>query len=839
MFAKKNIRLYIFTVILFVFISCFAIAVNAQNAEFDGYIVKLSEPLPVISTFSECESTVKQLEFLEDVYIVEDESIVQMLVEEDIVAYVEPNYILEYLSDIPNDTQYENQWTLDAINYSALYKGGYDGSGVTVAIIDSGLDITHPDFVDTKISEYSKNFLGDGTHTDVFYRDQHGHGSFVASQIAAATDNREGMVGISSGAEIMVLRCVSKTTSEKYLYDSTYDSGSGSVANISAAICYAADNGADVINISLGSKSSSSTLADAVSYAHNKGVIIVAAAGNSGSTAQYYPANCEHVIGVGSVSVSGDTFLRSNFSQYNTSVDVTAPGGNVLGIQIYPNGDGVWYTDASETYLLDSGTSYSSPVVSALAAIVKQVNPDLDGDDFLSLLTVTSYDLGTSGYDTSYGYGLADAEKLLKALVEDEYTINYVLSDFATMPKTYAKTYTLSRNSTLALPTPTRDGYIFAGWCFEADYSGIAYYSLPLGTIGNASAITSDGTGTGYSIAPITLYAKWTVSSSISPRSVNYDIYTDEDITVTFTMPDNTFDGITFDGSALSDECYSYSDETVILNSDFLHSLQTGTHRLTFCFSLGDNAVLKLHVTDSAPRYTVTFYPAYGFAEAHYTLKNVRQGSMVGNLPNPPNLADRVFVGWYLADSTTRITKNTVVNSDLEVYAKWTYTGEGEDEGIDTALSANISATMLTEREVYEKFVQYVSDAEIFVYDVSISGYIPEAGVNVITDFVAAQSFVYFVSGDYLTLAESYIAENGTAVFKAKTDGCYVVSNKQLVTYGDANGDGRITLVDILRVLKRITDNSVQLDVAAADCNQDCNINILDLIMILRIVLNK
>ncbi len=838
MVACKKIR--IFCAVVFAIAVCL-ITTAAVEPEYNGYIVKLSEPLPIMSTFSADGATVKELEYVDNVYVIEDVSTVEALANEGLVVYAEPDYILEPLGGEPNDTKYAEQWSLEAINYPALYDTGYNGEGVTVAVIDSGLDTAHPDFKGANISSDSRNFLGDGTYTNAYYRDQLGHGTFVTSQIAAVVDNSEGIVGVASGVELMVLRCISKSTSEKYLYDAAYDSGSGSVSVVSTAIRYAVDNGADVINISLGMTSSSTFLDEAISYANSNGVIVVAAVGNLGGTKMHYPANCENVIGVASVSLSGKNLVKSSFSQYNTSVDVTAPGGNVLGIQIYPNEDGIWYTEALNTYLADSGTSYSSPVVAALAAITKQINPSLDSDDFLSLITTTSGELGTAGYDTSYGYGIADAEKLLYALTEDEYFIEYMLNDSedapAVLPIGYADSYKLNRKSETLLPTPEREGYIFKGWCFDAECAAEGVFALPKGTLGSTAAEILDGEVTGYRFLPISLYAKWEIGSSVFPEYAEYDIYTGGELDIALTMPGNTFVGVFIGEEQLPDGSYKCNNDIVTLNAEFLKSLAVGTHTLRFRFKLGDDAVLKLNVTDSTPRFSVTFYPAPRFESAYYILSDIRLGEAIGTLPNAPALDDRRFVGWYLADETTRITKNTVVLSDLSVYACWVYTGEGDDPGIESSLVSDVDVMQVTEGELFEKLKKRAAEKNFAVYEVAVSGYVPLLGASVNVACDGEEVFVYEVAGDYLIKVDSTVL-NGEVSFKTVSGGCYVVSNESLVLYGDANADGELSLVDVLRILKRTVDDSIELDITAADCNGDCDISALDILAVLKNVLN-
>ena len=729
-----NIRRFSICMIAAICLLVCTVTVGAES-EFDGYIVKLSQPLSIMTPFSLEGERIKEVEYHDNVYVIDDASVIDELIESGEVVYAEPNYILEPLGTAPNDTKYSQQWSLGAIKYPALYNSGYSGEGVVVAVIDSGLDIFHPDFKGVNLSPYSRNFLGDGTYTDAYYRDQLGHGTFVTSQIAAVTDNAEGIAGVADDVTLMILRCLSKNNSEKYVYDASYDSGSGSVSSVSSAIRYAADNGADVINISLGMTSDSTTLTDAINHANSKGVIVVAAVGNSGSTKMYYPANCENVIGVASVSKSGNTFVKSSFSQYNTSVDVAAPGGSVLGIQVYPASNGVWYTSTEESYLYDGGTSYASPVVAALAAITKQINPLLDVDDFLSVLTVSSRELGTAGYDTSYGYGLVDAKNLIDALTLTQYEIDYVLNDengsMAVLPSGYADSYKLNATNGVALPIPKREGYVFVGWCFDAGCETESFFTLPKGTLGSVTAQMNGGKVVGYEIMPVTLYAKWEIGSSVSKKHANYDIYADSDLSVELIMPSNRFVGVSLDGDELFDDAYSFDGVFVTFGSQFLKTLTVGTHVFAFHFEFGDDARFMLNVTDSAPCYDVAFYAAHGFENEHFILSGVREGDSIGTLPDAPTFTDRRFVGWYLADKTTRITKNTLVMSDMSVYAVWVYTGEGEDTGLDEATVTAIEADRVTDGEAFAKAEKRANGKDFAVYSISLFGYVSPIGTTV------------------------------------------------------------------------------------------------------------
>lgn len=452
-----------FFVLVFVLCAAMLLTVFAAAEDaYDGYIVKLAAPPMDLLSAGDTAS---------DVCVVADRETAERMVREGLALYAEPNYIMELLGTVPNDPLYPEQWTLSAIDYPALYASGYDGSGVTVAVIDTGIDLSHPDLADIRLSPYSKNCLGDGTHADAYDRDQIGHGTFVTSQIAAVTDNAEGIASVAPGAEIMVLRCVSKNTSKKFAYSAAYDSGSGSVSTVSDAICYAADHGADIINISLGVTKSSTRLDEAIAHAVGKGAIVVAAAGNAGTSAPYYPAACADVIGVGSVSETASGYERSYFSQYNDSVDVVAPGGSVLGIHVYPKTSGVWYTSVSSTYRTDSGTSYASPVVAGIAAVALQEDPTLDGERFLSLLATTSVDLGDVGRDTAYGYGLVDLSALRTAM-ESALSVSFV-----TGGALYDRLTAYAKEKPFSLYSVTADGDVPAdGACVQITHAARAAY---------------------------------------------------------------------------------------------------------------------------------------------------------------------------------------------------------------------------------------------------------------------------------------------------------------------------------------------------------------------------
>ena len=296
------------------------------------------------------------------------------------IQFVEENFIAE-AAYVPNDVQYPSQWHLPMI----AAPGGWDlttGSpSVPIAIIDSGVDPTHPDLAGNLIAGY--NFAGNNTDT----QDVLGHGTAVAGSAAAMTDNITGVAGVAWNSPIMPL----------VVFDTD---GSASYYDTARAINYAADQGVRIMNISLGGSSYSSTLQTAVNYAWNKGAVIIASAHNYSTDTPYSPAACTNVVAV-SATTSSDTL--ASFSNYGTWVDITAPGVSILTTS-RGGGYGNW-----------SGTSFSSPITAGVAALILSANPSLTNAQVVDILTRNADDIGTTGFDIYFGYGRVNALQSIQA----------------------------------------------------------------------------------------------------------------------------------------------------------------------------------------------------------------------------------------------------------------------------------------------------------------------------------------------------------------------------------------------------------------------------------------
>ncbi len=315
----------------------------------------------------------------------------------------------------PDDPRYAAgyQWGLETVHApGAWYHTRGDGS--VVAIIDSGVQLSHPDLAPAlwvNPGEVPGNGIdddangcvddvhgcdfvdGDGTPEDA-----NGHGTHVAGIAAGATNNSMGIAGMGWGAAIMPLRVLDAD-------------GQGDTWDVMNAIYYAVDHGAQVINLSLGGYSNGcSYMAGAISYAEEHDVLVVAAAGNDGDESWFdpsepgnwfYPAACEDVLGVGATNSLDQ---RAAFSNYGWWVDVTAPGVGIESTYRYG------------TYASLSGTSMATPFVSGLAALVYAKHPTAEPEDVAAAIMAGADDLGAPGWDPHYGAGRTHAARALHSV---------------------------------------------------------------------------------------------------------------------------------------------------------------------------------------------------------------------------------------------------------------------------------------------------------------------------------------------------------------------------------------------------------------------------------------
>jgi serine protease len=309
----------------------------------------------------------------------------------------------------PNDPKYKYQWHLDQLHMPAAWKLA-DGEGVIVAVLDTGVAYEAHDKRFHQVPDLAGvvfhkpyNFVNNTEHAN----DDHGHGTHVTGTIAQATHNGLGVAGVARNATIMPLKVLSGR-------------GSGSVAGIADAIRYAADEGAKVINMSLGGAFPSKVLEKAVKYAHSKGVVVVCAAGNDGRGKVSYPAAYPGAVAVAATQYDETTTFYSN---WGAALDVAAPGGNT---RVDQNGDGqpdgvlqntiVIGDPTKDDYFAYMGTSMASPHAAGVAAlIVAQGVTDPDAVEKVMEDTARA-PKGKPLDKKKYGAGILDAEAaVLKA----------------------------------------------------------------------------------------------------------------------------------------------------------------------------------------------------------------------------------------------------------------------------------------------------------------------------------------------------------------------------------------------------------------------------------------
>ena len=280
-----------------------------------------------------------------------------------------------------NDPMLGSEWHINKIGAtSALDKT--QGSGIIIAILDSGMDSAHPDLVGNTVAGY--NIYDNNTNT----ADVCGHGTKVAGAAAAVGNNAAGVAGVAGKAKIMPVRIAYNNSGSCYAYFSTMASG----------VTWAADHGARVVNISYGNAPTSSALQSAANYLRGKGGLLFVSAGNNARDEGFTPTSTMIPV---SATDSADNL--SSFSSYGAFVALSAPGS------------GIYTTVAGGSYGAVNGTSFASPVAAAVAALVMSANPSLTADKVQSILFSTAVDLGAAGRDVYFGYGRVNAAAAVQA----------------------------------------------------------------------------------------------------------------------------------------------------------------------------------------------------------------------------------------------------------------------------------------------------------------------------------------------------------------------------------------------------------------------------------------
>ena len=341
-----------------------------------------------------------------------------------------------------SDTDYELQGYLDYLNMKDVWKQTR-GSGVTVAVIDTGIDTDHPEF-EGRISEYSYNatedkvvkdsLLEDGSYDWSLIEDEQGHGTAVAGVIAASM-NSGSVVGIAPEATILVIKA---ECDESGKFARTSDLVFG--------LYYAIEQDVAVVNMSFGGPDN--LYASATQLAYDSDIICIAAAGNDGLTTPQYPAADELVFGIGALETNG--WDLASYSNYGENVNLVAPGTTYTAVM----GGG---------YGIKTGTSLASPVVAGAVALYSSFNRhrNFDFDTVQELLYASCYDLGSLGCDWYYGYGALDVSALI---LEERGTVTFQMmtDELENTEQIFVRNHTLQN-----IPEPERLYAIFDGWYYD------------------------------------------------------------------------------------------------------------------------------------------------------------------------------------------------------------------------------------------------------------------------------------------------------------------------------------------------------------------------------------
>lgn len=309
----------------------------------------------------------------------------------------------------PNDPYWEYQWGPEIVRAPAAW-AIHTGQDVVVAVLDTGIDVLHEDLagqiwvnpgeIPDNGKDDDENGYVDDLHGWRFVHDSaaranqsnvidddHGHGTHVSGSIAARGNNGQGIAGIAWDSRVMVVKVLDQN-------------GDGYYSALASGLIYAADNGAQIANLSLGGSMPSQVLQDAVDYAHAHGTLIIASAGNNSSDIQY-PAAYDHVMAVAASTRQDE---RASYSCYGPEMDVTAPGTSILS------------TCLGSHYCYKSGTSMAAPHVAGLAALIYAELPASSPDQVAQLLRDTAQDIQEQGWDPYTGWGRIDAYHALASI---------------------------------------------------------------------------------------------------------------------------------------------------------------------------------------------------------------------------------------------------------------------------------------------------------------------------------------------------------------------------------------------------------------------------------------
>ena len=356
--------------------------------------------------------------------------------------YDQTLYPMGRITPITNDPYVSDQYALSLMKVPEAWLLADGSASVVIAIIDTGIDTDHEEFTGRILpNSYNARTKETSTTSLDHIEDDNGHGTMVAGIIAANKNNNKGIAGIVSESSLLII----KANNADNLSTPEDESKEFSDSVIAEGIHYAREQGADIINLSLGSTTQNTIVKNAVTEAQHAGIIIVGASGNDGVSTKYYPASYPGVVSVGSID---ETLTISSFSNYNDAVDLTAPGAQIVS------------TALNNGYSIGSGTSFAAPQVTGVLALMHDYFTQLTDEQLVAQLLSTTLDRGTIGYDVYYGFGVVQAAHALD--------VEFVTILFETNGGTAISPIEVVKGYTFDVESPTKVGYTFIGWYLDA-----------------------------------------------------------------------------------------------------------------------------------------------------------------------------------------------------------------------------------------------------------------------------------------------------------------------------------------------------------------------------------
>lgn len=330
------------------------------------------------------------------------------------------------------DPYMSDQYTLSLMQTIDAWEIETGNENVVVAIIDTGIDINHDEFAG-RISPLSYNSYTETVGLSAVI-DDHGHGTMVAGVIGANKDNGKGIAGIAQNVKLLVIKA--NVPTEGKFQDNALING----------IYYAIEQGVDIINMSLGGTYLNPQTKTALDVAKNAGIVVVAAAGNDGTNDLFYPAAFATTLSISAIDAQK---TLASFSNYGSTIDLTAPGVGIVT------------TSRNNGYVTTSGTSFASPQVAGVLALLISRFPDLSRDALIERLILTSEDLGELGKDAYFGHGMVNTYHALTLAYTD---VHFETFGLVNVPSVQA----IVNQPLTNIPQPEKSGYVFLGWYKDA-----------------------------------------------------------------------------------------------------------------------------------------------------------------------------------------------------------------------------------------------------------------------------------------------------------------------------------------------------------------------------------